>query len=64
MYFYEALQEQCRERGERLKREAGAEQLARQARGRRHRRRQRFAREAAFGLFRGARRGARLEAGT
>ena len=55
MYDYETLQERTRERGEQLTREACAERLARQARGRRHRRRQRFALDAAFGFFRGSR---------
>ena len=55
MFDYEALQERNREHLERLRREARAEQLYREARGRRHRRRQRFALGAAFGFFRGAR---------
>jgi len=55
MHQYEALLERNREHGEQLRREACAERLARQARGRRHRRRQRFALDAAFGFFRGAR---------
>ena len=62
MFFYEALQERCRERGEELRREAGAERFARQARGRRFRRRQRYALEEAFGRFRGARRGTQARA--
>jgi hypothetical protein len=62
MFEFETLQERTRERRERLEREACAERLARQARGRRFRRRQRFALEAAFGFFRGAR--GRLQADT
>jgi hypothetical protein len=55
MFEYEALQERSHEHREHLRREAYAGQLAREARGRRQRRRQRFALEAAFGFFRGAR---------
>jgi hypothetical protein len=56
MYEYEAIQERIRERSERKMREAGAERMAREARGRRQRRRRRFAMGAAFGIFQGARR--------
>jgi hypothetical protein len=63
MYDYETLQERTRERGERLAREAYAERLACQARGRRQRRRRRLALEAAYGLLTGARRQA-TRAGT
>ena len=55
MFDFEALQERNREHREQLRREAGAARLAREARGRRHRRRQHFALDAAFGFFRGAR---------
>jgi hypothetical protein len=61
MFELEALQERNREHREQLQRQACAGRLAREARGRRHRRRQRFALDAAFGFFRGAR--ARLQAG-
>lgn len=55
MFEFEALQERNHEHREQLRREACAARLAREARGRRHRRRQRFALDAAFGFFRGAR---------
>ncbi len=55
MYDYEALQERNHEHREQLTREAQAQRLYREARGRRHRRRQRFALGATFGFFRGAR---------
>jgi hypothetical protein len=54
MFEYEALQERSHEHREQLRREACAERLYREARGRRHRRRQR-ALGGAFGFFRGAR---------
>ena len=62
MLDYAMLQERIRERGEQLRREAGAERLARQARGRRQRMRRRFAFDAAFGRFQ-ARGQARLQDG-
>jgi hypothetical protein len=55
MFEFEALRERSHEHREHLRREAGASRLAREARGRRHRRRQRFALGAGFGFFRGAR---------
>jgi hypothetical protein len=63
MFDYEMLQERIREHGEQLRREAGAERLARQARGRRQGSRRRFAFDAAFGRFRGARGQAQLQDG-
>jgi len=61
MLDYAMLQERIREHGEQLRREGGAERLARQARGRRQRKR-RFAFDAAFGRFQ-ARGQARLQDG-
>jgi len=55
MFEFEALQERSHEHREHLTREAFAARLAREARGRRHRARQWFTLEAAFGFFRGAR---------
>ena len=55
MYEYEAIQERIRERRECMMREAGAERMAREARGRRQARRRRFAIGEIFWIFRGAR---------
>jgi hypothetical protein len=58
MYEYVTLQERTHERHERLTHEAAAHRLAREARGRRHERRQRRAWSAAYELLVGARRAA------
>jgi len=61
MYDYETLRERTREHRERLTAEAGAERLAREARGRRRRRRQRLTYAAGLGLLRRARRAGGLQ---
>jgi hypothetical protein len=54
--YYEAIQEQARDRQERLARDARAERLACAANGRRQLRRRRLAQDAALDLLLNARR--------